>query len=158
MTETAPRAMTVSVGDVLPTLVKDVSATTIVLGAFATRDWRPMHHDHDFAVNRNGTRDIFMNTPNFAAWLERYVTDWTGPYGRLGRLKFQMRDSVFPGASMRISGRVEAVTHDDDCRWVEVSMALEQEQRVCVTATARVAIPDGESDNPWSRRDARWRP
>ena len=66
-------------GDVLPVLRYDVTATTVVLGALATRDWRPMRHDHDFAVNRNGTRDIFLNTPNQAAWFERYLTDWSGP-------------------------------------------------------------------------------
>ena len=38
-----------------------------------------MHHDHDFAVERNGAQDIFLNTPNQQAWLERFVTDWTGP-------------------------------------------------------------------------------
>ena len=43
-----------------------------------------MHHDKDFAVHRNGTRDIFLNTPNQAAWFERYLTDWSGPHGRLG--------------------------------------------------------------------------
>jgi hypothetical protein len=53
-----------AVGDTLPVLRHDVTATTVVLGALASRDWRPMHHDHDFAVNRNGTKDIFMNTPN----------------------------------------------------------------------------------------------
>ena len=74
----------------------DVTATTIVLGALAARDWRPMHHDHDFAVNRNGTQDIFLNTPNQAAWFERYVTDWTGPTGRLGRMKFRMRARCSP--------------------------------------------------------------
>ena len=47
-------------GDELPELRYDVTATTIVLGALAARDWRPMHHDHDFAVNRNGTKDIFL--------------------------------------------------------------------------------------------------
>ena len=78
------------VGDVkagisLPELRYDVTATTVVLGALATRDWRPMHHDKDFAVERNGTRDIFLNTPNQAAWFERYITDWTGPHGRLGQ-------------------------------------------------------------------------
>ena len=84
-------------GDTLPELRYDVSATTVVLGALAARDWRPMHHDHDFAVNRNGTQDIFLNTPNQAAWFERYLTDWTGPYGRLGRVTFRMLGSVFPG-------------------------------------------------------------
>ena len=86
-----------NVGDTLPPLDYDVTATTVVLGALASRDWRPMHHDHDFAVNRNGTEDIFMNTPNLAAWFERYITDWTGPRGRLGRITFRIRDSIFPG-------------------------------------------------------------
>ena len=69
----------VQAGDTLPELGYDVTATTIVLGALAARDWRPMHHDHDFAVNRNGTQNIFLNTPHQAAWFERYITDWTGP-------------------------------------------------------------------------------
>ena len=63
----------VKAGDALPELGVDVSATTVILGALATRDWRPMHHDKDFAQNRNGVRDVFMNTPNQAAWFERYV-------------------------------------------------------------------------------------
>ncbi len=67
-----------------------------------------MHHDHDFAVNRNGTQDIFLNTPNQAAWFERYVTDWTGPKGRLGRMKFRMKGSVFPGDTMVMRAKVES--------------------------------------------------
>ena len=80
----------------------------MVLGALATRDWRPMHHDKDFAVNRNGTQDIFLNTPNQAAWFERYLTDWTGPHGRLGRVTFRMKGSVFPGDTMVLQGVVES--------------------------------------------------
>jgi hypothetical protein len=60
----------VAVGDELPALSVDVTATTVVLGALASRDWRPMHHDYEFAVNRQGTRNIFLNTPNQAAWFE----------------------------------------------------------------------------------------
>src|SRR5437762_1816343 len=94
-------------GVVLPVLRYEVTATTVVHGALATRDWRPMHHDHDFAVNRNGTQDIFLNTPNQAAWFERYLTDWSGPRGRLGRMKFRMKGSVFPGDTMVLAGTVE---------------------------------------------------
>ena len=88
---------TVPAGDALPELAVDVTPTTVVLGALASRDWRPMHHDYKFATERNGVADIFLNTPNQAAWFERYVTDWTGPRGRLGRMTFRMRTSVFPG-------------------------------------------------------------
>ena len=51
-------------GEALPPLRYDVSTSTVVLGAMASRDWRPMHHDRGFAVDRNGMKDIFMNTPN----------------------------------------------------------------------------------------------
>ena len=87
-------------GQDLPELSIDVTPTTVVLGALATRDWRPMHHDKDFAQNRNGTRHIFINTPHNAAYFERYITDWTGPRGRLGKIQFRMSDSVFPGDTM----------------------------------------------------------
>ncbi|WP_334141134.1 hypothetical protein [Rhabdothermincola sp.] len=149
----------VSEGDALPPLRYDVTATTIVLGALAARDWRPMHHDHDFAVNRNGTRDIFMNTPNQAAWFERYVTDWTGPTGRLGRMTFRMKGSVFPGDTMTLAGVVDATTVDDTgCGWVELRITLTVDGELKTECTARVAVPTSPDDNPWRRRGDQWKP
>ena len=71
-------------GQAMAPLRVEVSATTVVLGALATRDYAPMHHDHAYATQTSGTRDIFLNTPHQAAFLERYLTDWSGPKGRLG--------------------------------------------------------------------------
>ena len=149
----------VGVGDRLPDLVYDVSATTVVLGALATRDWRPMHHDRDFAVERNGARDIFLNTPNQQAWLERFATDWTGPAGRLGRMRFRMRDSVYPGDTMTLTGVVDAVDADDaGCGWVAVAVELRAGGRLCTTASLRIALPLSPDDNPWRRAGDRWVP
>jgi hypothetical protein len=149
----------VAVGDRLPELSYDVSATTVVLGALATRDWRPMHHDKDFAVNRNGTQDIFLNTPNQAAWFERFLTDWTGPKGRLGRMKFRMKGSVFPGDTMVFSGVVSSCGVDDaGCGWVEVDVSLCVGGDEKTTCAARIAVPTAGDDNPWDRRAASWQP
>ncbi|HTZ07883.1 MAG TPA: hypothetical protein VMB72_02355 [Acidimicrobiales bacterium] len=146
-------------GDRLPTLRHAVTASTVVLGALATRDWRPMHHDKDFAVERNGTRDIFLNTPNQAAWFERYITDWTGPLGRLGRVTFRMRDSVFPGDVMALDGAVSEVSVDDTgCGWIGLDLTLSVDGDTKSTASARVAVPVDDDDNPWDRRGERWRP
>ena len=146
-------------GDVLPVLRYDVTATTVVLGALAARDWRPMHHDHDFAVNRNGTQDIFLNTPNQAAWFERYVTDWTGPLGRLGRMKFRMKGSVFPGDTMALDATVERVDTDDTgCGWAELLVSLTVDGDLKTDCTVRVALPTDPSDNPWRRRGDQWKP
>jgi acyl dehydratase len=149
----------VKAGDQLPALRYEVTPTTIVLGALASRDWRPMHHDHQFAVERNGTRDIFMNTPNQAAWFERYLTDWSGPRGRLGRMRFRMRGSVFPGDVMVISGAVTTVDQDaSGCGWAEVDVSLSVNGDVKTECLARIALPVGSDDNPWARRDDRWLP
>ena len=117
-------------GDALPELALRRHRDHVVLGALAARDWRPMHHDHDFAVNRNGTQDIFLNTPNQAAWFERYVTDWTGPTGRLGRMKFRMKGSVFPGDTMVMHGTVVGVETDETgCGWVALHRDARRRRR-----------------------------
>ena len=149
----------VTKGDALPELAVDVTPTTVVLGALASRDWRPMHHDYKFATERNGVADIFLNTPNQAAWFERYVTDWTGPTGRLGRMTFRMRSSVFPGERMVFTGTVKSVDSDArGCAWAELDITLTSGGRVTTVCTARVAIPTAEGDNPWKRRGEDWKP
>ena len=149
----------VTVGESLPALNYEVTATTVVLGALATRDWRPMHHDKDFAVERNGTQDIFLNTPNQAAWFERYLTDWTGPHGRLARVTFRMKGSVFPGDTMSLTGVVESTSVDDvGCGFVTVAVTLSVDGEVKTTCAARIALPLSADDNPWARRGDQWRP
>ena len=149
----------IAAGTTLPPLAYDVTATTVVLGALASRDWRPMHHDHDFAVNRNGTRDIFLNTPNMAAWFERYLTDWSGPKGRLGRMRFRMKGSIFPGDTMVFNGTVASVDDDDTgCRWVSLDVTVSVDDAVKTECSARLAVPTTPDDNPWARRGERWLP
>ena len=146
-------------GDELPPLSYDVTATTVVLGALASRDWRPMHHDKDFAVERNGVDNIFLNTPNQAAWFERYLTDWTGPKGRLGKIQFRMKDSVFPGDTMLFRGTVTKVSTDAaGCGWAEVEMKLTVGDKTPTECRARVALPTSDDDNPWKRRGDQWQP
>ena len=149
----------VEVGQELPPLSFDVTATIVVLGAIASRDWRPMHHDHDFAVHHQGLKDIFLNTPNQAAWFERYLTDWTGPHGRLGRVTFHMLGSVFPGDTMSFAGVVHRTEVDDTgCAFATVDVTLSVDDDVKTTCTARIALPQTADDNPWARRGDDWRP
>ena len=119
-----------------------MTATTVVLGAVASRDWRPMHHDFKFATERNGVQDIFLNTPNQAAWFERYLTDWAGPHARLGTVTFRMRTSVFPDDTMVFSGTVTEVGTDEaGCGWASVDVILLVGDRTASTCSARLAIP-----------------
>lgn len=149
----------VAEGQDLPPLRVEVSATTIVLGALASRDWRPMHHDKAFAVERNGVKDIFINTPNFQAWFERYLSDWTGPKGRLGRMSFKMKRSVFPGDEMTFTGRVaRTATDETGCHWADVDFLVSVAGTPTTEGRARIALPADESDNPWARKGPDWKP
>ena len=131
----------------------------MVLGALASRDWRPMHHDYDFAINRNGTQDIFLNTPNQAPWFERYVTDWTGPTGRLGRMTFRMTGSVFPGTRWPSTpASPTSAPTTPAAAGSSLAIALTVAGEVKTTCTARVALPVDAQDNPWARSGDRWQP
>lgn len=143
----------------LPQLRHRVTATTVVLGAMASRDWRPMHHDRDFAIERNGVRDIFLNTPSQAAWLERYITDWSGPRGRIGRMRFEMKRSIFPGEEMLFSGQVTGLA-PTACGygWVDLSLDVHVGEVLASHSHARVALPMRENDNPWASGAADWQP
>ena len=146
-------------GDELPELAVEVTPTTVVLGALAARDWRPMHHDKDFAQQRNGARDIFVNTPHNAAYFERYITDWCGPLGRLGCLQFKMKASVFPGDTMVFHGKVEEVATDaQGCGWATLALWLTVGEKTTTSARARIALPVAAGDNPWRRKGAAWQP
>ena len=149
----------VTEGDVLPELAVDVTATTVVLGALASRDWRPMHHDYKFATERNGLQDIFLNTPNQAAWFERFLTDWSGPTGRIGRMTFRMRTSVYPDDRMVFRATVTDTSVDaTGCGWVGVEIILSVGDTAATTCTATIALPPDPDDNPWARIDDQWTP
>lgn len=143
----------IAVGDALPELALPVSARTVVQGAASTRDWQPQHHDHAWATQRAGTKDIFLNTPNQAGWIERFLTDWTGPTGRLGRLRFRMRRPVYPGDTLIFRGTVTAVAPEG---WVDVDITLTVGDETATECSARIAIPREDGDNPWRWTD--WRP
>ena len=81
------------------------------------------------------------------------------PAGRLGRMKFRMKRSVFPGDRMVFSGSVARVETDAaGCRWADLALRLAVGDDTATECTARVALPADEHDNPWKRRGERWKP
>ena len=146
-------------GQAMAPLRVEVSATTVVLGALATRDYAPMHHDHAYATQISGTRDIFLNTPHQAALFERYLTDWSGPRGRLGRMRLSMKDSVCPGDTMQIAGRIGKAELDArGCGWLHAVLVLTVADRLMTECHARFALPVEAGDNPWRRHGDDWQP
>lgn len=149
----------VAPGDVIPELAFDVTATRIVAGALASRDYSPLHHDHDYVVGTVGQRDIFANTQFQASLFERFLNDWSGPRGRIARMRFSMTSSIFAGDRVTIGGIVDAVLADGPCGpAVAVTLSMMVADRVMTSCETLYALPAGPGDNPWERRGGRWLP
>jgi len=95
----------IQVGDSLPELVLPLTATVIVSGAIASRDYQDVHHDRDLAIQR-GSKDIFMNILTTNGYVGRFVTDWAGPEALLQKVDIRLGAPNYPGDTMTLSGRV----------------------------------------------------
>jgi hypothetical protein len=146
--------MNVSVGASLPPLEVEILARHVVMGASSSRDWQPQHHDTHWAVERVKVKDIFLNTPNQAGWIERYLTDWTGPKGRLAKVRFKMKKSVCAGDTLRFEGTIAAI----DDGFVDVDVLLTVDGEVATECRAKIAVPRDDNDDPWQRTGDDWRP
>ena len=97
----------IELGVALPALEVPITATAIVAGAIASRDYQDVHHDKAAAIRR-GTPDIFMNILTTSGLVARYATDWAGPEALLTALRIRLGAPNHPGDLMLLSGRVAA--------------------------------------------------
>lgn len=97
----------VNAGDALPSLEVPLTATRIVAGAIASRDYQDVHHDAALARER-GSQDIFMNILTTNGWVGRYVTDWAGPEALLRCVDIRLGAPNYPGDTMTLTGSVTA--------------------------------------------------
>lgn len=147
----------VAAGAALPALTYEVTATRLIAGALASRDYSPLHHDRTYVVDVAGQRDIFANTQFQAALIERYLGDWSGPLGRIARMQFRMKSSIFAGDRVLFGGVVEQVLAEGPCgASAAVNITLSVEGRLATTCEALYALPASAGDNPWVRRGMQW--
>ena len=133
----------IAAGDELPPLSIDVTATVIVAGAIATRDFMPVHHDRDYA-NAQGAPDIFMNILSTNAHCSRFLTDWAGPEAMLTSLAIRLGVPTFPGTTLTFTGRVVDTSRSGNEGHVEVELRGANHLGDHVTGTATLSLPVGE--------------
>jgi acyl dehydratase len=140
MTQVTRRFDEITVGETLPTLAIDVTTTTIVAGALATRDFTPVHHDAG-AARAQGLQNIIMNTLTTNGFVARYVTDWAGPDAVIRRIAIRLGTPNYPGETMQITGAVTAKDESEGA--VEVTLAGRNSWGDHVTGTVRLTLPRG---------------
>jgi acyl dehydratase len=131
----------VSVGDPLPDLRIEITATLIVSGAIASRDFEGVHLDRDWA-QRQGSKDIFMNILASNGLVGRYVTDWAGPDSLLKSVDIRLGAPNYPGDTMVLAGRVIARQTTDSGGIVDVEVIGRNGLGDHVTAVVRVQLPE----------------
>jgi acyl dehydratase len=134
--ETTLRAHEVRAGDTLPPCPIPISATLIVAGAIASRDYQDVHHDRDLA-RRRGSPDIFMNILTTSGLVARYATDWAGPEALLRKLAIRLGAPNYPGDAMLLTGSVATASG----REIELSLRGDNRLGPHVTGTVALTLP-----------------
>ena len=131
-------------GDEIPPIVIDITATRIVAGAIASRDFTPVHHDRAYA-NSQGAPDIFMNILSDTGYCSRFLTDWAGPEAMIRRLAIKLGVPLFPDTALTYSGTVTATREEDGEGIVEVELRATTGLGDHVTGAATLSLPLGGS-------------
>jgi acyl dehydratase len=127
----------VNVGDSLPEVAVDVTATLIVSAALASRDFEPVHHDRA-AANAAGMPDIFINILASNGLVVKYVTDWAGPEAIVRRSSIRLGVPHLARETLRITGEVAAVRDGGD---VDVDVRGRNTMGDHVSGTVTVNLP-----------------
>jgi hypothetical protein len=135
----------VGVGEELAPFDLDVTATVVVAGAIASRDFMPAHHDRGYATAQ-GAPDIFMNILTTNGYVSRYVTDWAGPESMLRSISIRLGAPAVPGYILRFTGRVIDEHREGHEHVIEVAIRAANDLGDHVTGTVVLTLPtdDGE--------------
>lgn len=129
-------ASELEVGQALPDLDIETTATLVAGGALASRDYTPVHHDKAAAVAQ-GLPDIFMNILTTQGLCSRYVTDWAGPDAIVTSIRTKLGGPNMPGDTLKLRGKVVATEGES----VDVEVAGNNAWGNHVTATFCLRLP-----------------
>lgn len=127
-------------GDELPPHAQEITRYTVVATAIATRDFYPVHHDHEFA-HRTGARDIFINIMTTNGFVSKYLTNWSGPEGELKKMSIRLGQSGYVGETLNHTGKVVKKYTEGDEHLVDLEYTLSVSEGFHAMGTATIALP-----------------
>ncbi len=135
-----PQRAAAADGEELPPFELPVTATVVVAGAIASRDFMPVHHDRDYACAQ-GAPDVFMNILTTNGYVSRFVSDWAGPETMLRSISIQLGAPAVPGQILRFTGRVVGEGREQDQRVVEVAIRAANDLGDHATGSVVLTLP-----------------
>jgi len=140
MTKTTLDWNAIRIGDPITPMKIDVTATVVVAGAIATRDFMPVHHDRDYAHSQ-GSPNIFMNIMTDNGYCSRFLTDWAGPEAVVRKIAIRLGVPAYAGSQLEYTGTVTGKSHVDGEGIVEVAFRATNDQGDHVSGTAVLGLP-----------------
>jgi hydroxyacyl-ACP dehydratase HTD2-like protein with hotdog domain len=135
----------IEVGTAVPPLVW--KPTHEQLFRFSAVTWNPhrIHYDREAAI-AEGHPDILVQAHLHGAVLNRMLTDWIGPRGKVRSLSWQNRSIATPADTLTCSATVvKKVLEDMHCTlWLDLGVTADSD-RLCVSGSAVVDIPTDEA-------------
>jgi hypothetical protein len=130
----------IRVGDPITPMMIDVTATVVVAGAIATRDFMPVHHDRDYA-NSQGAPNIFLNIMTDNGLCSRFLTDWAGPEAMVRKIAIRLGVPAYASSKLEYTGMVTGKSQIDGEGIVEVEFRATNDQGDHVSGTAVIGLP-----------------
>ncbi len=130
----------IKVGDVITPMQINLTATVVVAGAIATRDFMPVHHDRSYA-NLQGAPDIFMNIMSDNAFCSRFLTDWAGPEAMVKRIAIRLGVPALAGTLLDFSGAVTGKSRAGNEGLIEVELRATNDRGDHLSGTALLSLP-----------------
>jgi len=131
---------TIKVGDAVTPMSIDVTATVVVAGAIATRDFMPVHHDRDYAASQ-GSPNIFLNILSDNGFCTRFLTDWAGPEAMVRKIAIRLGVPAYAGSKLEYTGSVTSTSEVDGEGLVEIAFRAVNDQGDHVSGTAVLGLP-----------------
>jgi acyl dehydratase len=130
----------IEVGQAVTPMRIEVTATVVVAGAIATRDFMPVHHDRDYAASQ-GSPNIFMNIITDNGYCSRFLTDWAGPEAMLRNIAIRLGVPAYAGSQLEFTGTVTGKSRSGDEGIVEIELRATNDQGDHVSGTAAIGLP-----------------
>jgi hypothetical protein len=130
----------IRVGDPITPMRIDVTATVVVAGAIATRDFMPVHHDREYA-NSQGSPNIFLNIMTDNGYCSRFLTDWAGPEAMVRKIAIRLGVPAYAGSTLEYAGTVTGTSQVDGEGLVEVEFRATNDSGNHVSGTALIGLP-----------------
>lgn len=130
----------IQIGDALTPMKLDITATVVVAGAIASRDFMPVHHDRDYA-NSQGSPNIFLNILSDNGFCSRFLTDWAGPEAMVRKVAIRLGVPAYAGSKLEYTGEVIGKSQQNNEGLVEIALRAINDQGEHVSGTAVISLP-----------------